>query len=153
MAAERARLPTDCEESAQFERIAPFVCGIEAVGTSSVDANGKPSQKGQTMMKVTRVLAAGALAASASVPLMAGVAHAVDECYPHCKAPSVLPLDISRNPGSVAVAPAEAAQASNVAGSGSTLPFTGADVIELSLIGLGAVGIGTVLVRRSRRTA
>jgi uncharacterized surface anchored protein len=34
-----------------------------------------------------------------------------------------------------------------------TLPFTGGDVAELTLIGIGLVGVGAVLVRRSRRTA
>jgi hypothetical protein len=31
------------------------------------------------------------------------------------------------------------------------LPFTGGDVAGLALIGAGAVGVGYVLVRRSRR--
>lgn len=35
----------------------------------------------------------------------------------------------------------------------SGLAVTGGDIAELTAIGLGAVGIGTVLVRRSRRTA
>ena len=34
--------------------------------------------------------------------------------------------------------------------SGGALPFTGADVIQLMVIGLGALGIGSVMVRRSR---
>jgi hypothetical protein len=33
---------------------------------------------------------------------------------------------------------------------GGTLPFTGTDVAELSVIGLGAIGAGTIMVRRSR---
>lgn len=104
------------------------------------------------MKKFTRVLAVGALAASASLPVLAGVARADDPCYTNCKA-HVMPEDISRStpqtpaaePVAVArVAPAEApAQGS--------LPFTGTDVVELSLIGVGAVAAGTVLVRRSRR--
>jgi hypothetical protein len=35
----------------------------------------------------------------------------------------------------------------------STLPFTGGDVVGLAVIGAGAALAGTVLVRRSRRTA
>ena len=35
----------------------------------------------------------------------------------------------------------------------STLPFTGGDVAGLALIGAGAAIAGTVMVRRSRRTA
>jgi hypothetical protein len=34
-----------------------------------------------------------------------------------------------------------------------TLPFTGADVAQMSLIGAGAVALGLVAVRRGRRTA
>ena len=34
--------------------------------------------------------------------------------------------------------------------SSGTLPFTGSDVVELSVIGLGAIGAGTIMVRRSR---
>lgn len=32
----------------------------------------------------------------------------------------------------------------------STLPFTGADVVVILLVGFAAIGTGTVLVRRSR---
>jgi len=32
------------------------------------------------------------------------------------------------------------------------LAVTGSDVVQLTLIGVGLVGVGTVLVRRSRRT-
>ena len=35
---------------------------------------------------------------------------------------------------------------------GTTLPVTGGDIAGLTVMGLGAVGVGTVLVRRSRRT-
>lgn len=38
------------------------------------------------------------------------------------------------------------------ASSGSTLPFTGGDVLTLTGIGVGAIAIGVVLARRSRRT-
>ena len=37
--------------------------------------------------------------------------------------------------------------------SGSTLPVTGGDIAGLTLIGFGALGTGTILVRRSRRVA
>jgi hypothetical protein len=39
----------------------------------------------------------------------------------------------------------------NTAARPSTLPFTGTDVVELVAIGGVSVGVGTVLVRRSRR--
>jgi hypothetical protein len=49
-----------------------------------------------------------------------------------------------------ATAEAPAAAAAETAPSGS-LPFTGGDVVGMTIIGLGAVGLGTVLVRRSRK--
>jgi hypothetical protein len=36
---------------------------------------------------------------------------------------------------------------------GGTLPFTGADVAQMTLIGAGAVAAGVVAVRRGRRSA
>jgi hypothetical protein len=97
-------------------------------------------------MKITRLLAATSVVAGVAFPLGAGIAHAdttPDPCYPSCKPPTVLPADISRQ--APVVLPADTSR---------SLPFTGTDVIELSLIGLGAVATGTVLVRRSnRRTA
>ena len=36
------------------------------------------------------------------------------------------------------------------ASQGSSLPFTGGDVVGLTIIGVGALGVGTVLVRRSK---
>jgi hypothetical protein len=111
------------------------------------------------MKNVTRLFAAGALTVGAALPLMAGVAHAEpDPCYPTCKSVEVLPEDVSRTPSAPAVAPAVAPAAATAAveaqqPSSGTLPFTGTDVIELTLIGAGAVAAGTVLVRRSRRTA
>jgi hypothetical protein len=103
------------------------------------------------MKKYSRVLAVGALAATASLPLLAGVAHADDPCYTNC-AVKVAPQDISRAP---AVAPISVVNqptpAPAPAPTESSLPFTGTDVIELTLIGAGAVAAGTVLVRRSRR--
>jgi hypothetical protein len=39
----------------------------------------------------------------------------------------------------------------NTASRPATLPFTGTDVVELVAIGGVSVGVGTVLVRRSRR--
>jgi hypothetical protein len=94
-------------------------------------------------MKITRLLAATSMCAGIVLPLGAGVAHAVesDPCYEACDVPKVLPRDISRQ--APIVLPTDTSRA---------LPFTGTDVVELSLIGIGAVGAGTVLVRRSRRT-
>jgi hypothetical protein len=50
-----------------------------------------------------------------------------------------------------AVAPATATVTQ--APSGSTLPFTGSDVATLAGSGVVAIGVGTLLTRRSRRKA
>jgi hypothetical protein len=52
---------------------------------------------------------------------------------------------------STAVVPTTAGQRGT--SSGGTLPFTGGDVVGLSLIGIGAVAGGTALVRSGRRKA
>lgn len=44
----------------------------------------------------------------------------------------------------------EAVTATNPVSSGGVLPFTGGDVIGLTVIGAAALGVGTVLVRRTR---
>ncbi len=69
----------------------------------------------------------------------AGAAGTVG-CYVGCTPPTVAAT--SATPPSTASAPV-------VAGS-SSLPFTGADVVELSAVGLGAVVVGGVLARRRR---
>lgn len=70
--------------------------------------------------------------------LPVGVAAAAD--YPNGNPPAVSPNSGSTVHASTATKP-------------STLPFTGGDVVGLALIGGGAALAGTVLVRRSRRTA
>jgi hypothetical protein len=69
----------------------------------------------------------------------AGVAAAAD--YPSGNPPAV-----SANSGSNV-------RATTTTTRTSTLPFTGGDVAGLALIGAGAAIAGTVMVRRSRRTA
>jgi|tagenome__1003787_1003787.scaffolds.fasta_scaffold18599696_1 hypothetical protein len=84
------------------------------------------------IVRIAAISAAGAL--GALLPL--GVAGA----YPNPTPPEVVPADQTK--------PAvEANQATRP----STLPFTGTDVAELVAIGGVSVGVGTVLVRRSRR--
>lgn len=68
----------------------------------------------------------------------AGVAAAADY-------PGTSPASVSANSGSTV----KAATATRA----STLPFTGGDVAGLAVIGVGAALAGTVLVRRSRRSA
>ena len=57
--------------------------------------------------------------------------------------PSVLPYTASPTPGVT----------SPTAATTSSLPFTGADVEEMAVVGLGAVLAGGLLMRRRRRTA
>ena len=79
---------------------------------------------------------AGASIVVAATVIPAGAAMAAD--YPNPAPPSVSP-----NSGSNVAAKTQT----------STLPFTGGDVAGLAAIGVGAALAGTVLVRRSRRTA
>lgn len=79
---------------------------------------------------------AGASIVVAATVIPAGAAMAAD--YPNPPSPSVSP-----NNGSNVAARTQS----------STLPFTGGDVVGIAAIGVGAALAGTVLVRRSRRTA
>ena len=97
----------------------------------------------RTPSTVARIMAVGALAAVGTIiPL--GIAGAAT--YPAGGTPpEVSPNQISNQPG-----PAPTAVAGRTAAR-STLPFTGTDAVELSAIAGASVGIGLVLVRRSRR--
>jgi hypothetical protein len=85
-------------------------------------------------------LGMGALVAFPVITMLPAAAHA-DTCYTGCTSPSS-GVSSTDGTGSASVSPTT---------SSNTLAFTGADLGELALIGLGAVGAGTVLVRRSRR--
>ena len=103
----------------------------------------------RTPSTVARIMAVGAVAAVGTIiPL--GIAGAAT--YPAGGTPpEVSPNQISNqisnptNPVPTAVAGKTAAR--------STLPFTGTDAVELSAIAGASVGIGLVMVRRSRRHA
>ena len=99
----------------------------------------------RTPSTVARIMAISAIAAVGMViPL--GIAGATT--YPSGGTPPDVGPNQSSNPPartSTAVAGKTAAR--------STLPFTGTDAIELSAIAGASVGIGLVMVRRSRRHA
>lgn len=95
-----------------------------------------------------RLVAVGALTAGFALPLGAQVAFA--DTPPGSGIPCCTP---TKPPADVAGTQIQRTPTVDVAGTSQSLPFTGADVVELSLIGVGAVGFGTVLVRRSRRSA
>jgi hypothetical protein len=83
--------------------------------------------------------------------LLAGTAGA--DCYTGCSTPST---GITNTP---AVAPADGPTTSTAAATSSTTPtssglaFTGADIEEMAIIGVVAIGVGAVLVRGRRQTA
>lgn len=119
-------------------------------------------------MSVFRKLAAtGVLIAGLTLPFAAGAsAQTQTQCPPnddYCTdgVPAevepdneeVLPTDEVAPGGETGGAPAQAevpAAAAQEAPSGG-LPLTGGDVVGMTIIGAGAVAIGTVLVRRSKR--
>ncbi len=99
----------------------------------------------RTPFTVARIMAIGAIAAVGSiVPL--GIASAAT--YPAGGVPPEVSPNLIANPAhgsSTAVAGKTATR--------STLPFTGTDAVELTAIAGATVGIGLVMVRRSRRHA
>ena len=109
-----------------------------------------------------RRLIVGASLAVASVAMVPGIASAdtTTGCVPagsvtepsNCVTTPTVPND--GNDGAVqtpVVAPVTGTPAPTV--TTSSLPFTGADVAELAVIGTGAVLAGGVLMRRRRRVA
>ncbi|MGD0882528.1 MAG: LPXTG cell wall anchor domain-containing protein [Acidimicrobiales bacterium] len=86
-----------------------------------------------------------ALASVFSVPAVASAATA--NCYTGCTPPTVANNSVVPP----TTTPGTGTTSQTVSGS-SSLPFTGADVSELAAVGIGAIVIGGVLVRR-RRTA
>jgi len=88
-------------------------------------------------------LGMGALMAFPIVGMASGTAGAdTSSCYTGCTAPTT----------GVTSANADGTPVTSPTTSSSSLAFTGADLGEMALIGLGAVGAGTLLVRRSRRS-
>src|SRR5258707_1990737 len=57
------------------------------------------------------------------------------------------------NCGSASSAPTQTSAVSAATSNDGSLPFTGGDVVGLSLIGIGALAGGTALVRSGRRKA
>ena len=81
--------------------------------------------------------------------LLAGAAGANSTCYTGCGTTSPL-TGITTSSGSAPATPVS----NNVTTSPSSgLAFTGADIEEMALIGVVAIGVGTVLVRTRRRPA
>jgi len=107
--------------------------------------------------KAQRVLAAAcgpALGVLLAVPvggLLAGAAGADATCYTGCSTttPGITTTPAATDGGS----PATTASTTVSAPTSSGLAFTGADIEEMAVIGVVAIGVGAVLVRSRRRTA
>lgn len=112
------------------------------------------------MRWMKRAMLAGTLtvASLGVAPVVLGTtsAGAADACYPSCTPPVVsgnqtttLPNTSGDGTGTPAVTAASTPPPTS--GGSSSLPFTGADVAELAVIGAGSVAVGMVLTRRRRR--
>jgi hypothetical protein len=99
--------------------------------------------------KAQRMLAAacgpvlGVLLAVPVGGLLAGAAGA-DSCYTGCQ---------TQTTGITTTPAASDGTATAASTSSSGLAFTGADIEEMAIIGVVAIGVGAVLVRGRRRTA
>jgi hypothetical protein len=104
--------------------------------------------KVQRMLAVACGPALGMLLAVPVAGLVAGAAGADGTCYTGCTTPTT----------GITTAPADgpAATTSSVSTaptSSGGLAFTGADIEEMAVIGVVAIGVGSVLIRSRRRTA
>src|SRR5260370_42578355 len=97
-------------------------------------------------MKAYRALLAGA---ALGLAVVGPVRAAAADDYPITNPPTVAGEQLVRAPEPVV----KVLGVTTARTAGTTLPVTGGDIAGLTLMGLGAVGVGTVLVRRSRRTA
>jgi LPXTG-motif cell wall-anchored protein len=108
-------------------------------------------------MWVKRILIGSgvAVASMLMVPTVAGAANTASVCPQTFTEPScVTPPAVVGTTKVVAPTPAPdgpAPAATTVSASSTSLPFTGADVEELAILGVGAIAVGGVLVRRRRR--
>jgi hypothetical protein len=89
----------------------------------------------------------GALLTIPVATMISSTAGADSTCYSGCSAPSIGLPTTSGGDGSATAVSSTPTTTSSPAG----LAFTGADLSELVIISLGALGGGTVLVRYSRR--
>src|SRR5271166_5775479 len=105
--------------------------------------------------KAQRVLAAacgpvlGVLLAVPVGGLLAGAAGADTTCYTNCTTQTT---GITTTPSDGGSPATTASNISSTPTSGG-LAFTGADIEEMAVIGVVAIGVGAVLVRSRRRTA
>ncbi len=97
-------------------------------------------------MKWTQRICIGSSIALASIFAVPAVAGAADtSCYTGCTPPTVNNNTVP--PPSPRADPVHTAASVN---GSSSLPFTGADIGELAVVGAGAIVVGGVLARRRR---
>jgi hypothetical protein len=87
--------------------------------------------------KAVRFLVAAGIAGGIMIPTAA-----VAQNYPNPPSPSVSPQQQQTVSAPATPRPTQ---------SGGTLPFTGGDIAGLAVVGLGAAGVGVILVRAGRR--
>ena len=108
------------------------------------------------MKRLTKIASVAGVAVASFLPMAA--AGATDTCQPpYCnpKPPTpsggedggVLPSEQEKP----AVTPASSSNGSSSEAPTGELPFTGGDVAGLAIIGAGALGLGAVMVRMSKR--
>ena len=73
------------------------------------------------------------------------------QCHPHIAATSSTPT-VQGTAGTVGNPVPGTVSATSTSTGSSSLPFTGADIGELAVVGVGAVLAGGLLLRRRRRT-
>jgi hypothetical protein len=109
--------------------------------------------KAQRVLAVACGPALGMLLAVPVAGLLAGAAGADTTCYTGCTTPTTgivstpavsTPADGAATTSSVSTTPTT---------SSGGLAFTGADIEEMAVIGVVAIGVGSVLIRGRRRAA
>ena len=111
-------------------------------------------------MKARRLLVGGGMivasvgAALATMPVTANAASPSDtSCYTSCTPPppTTDPNQLPFTPSGGTTPTSSNANVTQQQSSVTSLPFTGADVEEIAVVGGGALVVGAVLTRRRRR--
>jgi hypothetical protein len=100
-------------------------------------------------MRIRMVLLLASLGVGVGLMLPSAARADTATCYPSCP-PPVIHVTPGGSPQATTATPTAQATSEPPTGDGG-LPFTGADIAGLSLVGAAALGAGVVLVHRSRR--
>lgn len=107
-----------------------------------------PDEKDEATMRLRHAFATWA-GATLLVGLPATLAAAAEDPYPGGTTPSSVLSESDDRPDEVLGS--TTARVDPVAATQQTLPVTGGDLVGLAVVGVSLVGVGTVVVRRSRR--